>query len=120
MISLALKQTIDRGDAPEISSLNEAIDALAYVSKCYSGVPVVVIDEFDRFESDKDKRKFAELIKQISDQEINIKLIFCGIGESMHSLLGAHYSTGRAITPIELPRLDHESLIKIVVCRKRC
>ena len=113
-ISLAMKRTIDRGEAPEIRSLNDAIEAIAYVSKCYSGVPVVVIDEFDRFENDADKRKFAELIKQISDQEINVKLIFCGIGESMHSLLGAHYSTGRAITPIELPRLDHESLIKIV------
>lgn len=114
MISVAMKQTIDRGEAPEIGSFNDAIDALGYVSNCYTGIPVVVIDEFDRFESDTDKRKFAELIKQISDQEINIKLIFCGIGESMHSLLGAHYSTGRAITPIELPRLDHESLIKIV------
>lgn len=114
LISVAMKQTIDRGEAPAIGSLNDATEALAYVSSCYSGIPVVVIDEFDRCESDIDKKKFAELIKQFSDQEINVKLIFCGIGESMHSLLGAHYSTGRAITPIELPRLDHESLIKIV------
>lgn len=114
IISMAMKQTIDSGQAPNIDSLNDAIDALAYVSSCYSGIPVVVIDEFDRIKDSADKKKFAELIKQISDQEINIKLIFCGIGDSMHNLLGAHYSTGRAITPIELPRLDHDSLIEIV------
>ena len=111
---MTMKRTIDSGQSPEILSLNDAIDALSYVSPCYSGIPVVVVDEFDRIRNESDKKKFAELIKQISDQEINIKVIFCGIGDSMHNLLGAHYSTGRAITPIELPRLDHESLIKIV------
>ena len=113
-ISMSMKQTIDNGQSPQINSLNDAIDALSYVAACHCRTPVVVIDEFDRIDNDSDKKKFAELIKQISDQEINIKLIFCGIGDSMHSLLGAHYSTGRAITPIELPRLDHESLVKIV------
>lgn len=113
-ISAGMKTTIDSGQAPQIGSLNDAIDALSYVAANYSGIPIVVIDEFDRIQDETDKTKFAELIKQISDQEIEIKLIFCGIGESMHSLLGAHYSTGRAITPIELPRLDHESLVKIV------
>ncbi len=114
VISMSMKKTIDSGQAPEIGSLNDAVDALSYVASYYSGIPVVVIDEFDRIECDNDKKKFAELIKQISDQDVGIKLIFCGIGDSMHNLLGAHYSTGRAITPIELPRLDHESLIEIV------
>ena len=114
IISIGMKKTIDNGQAPEINSLNDAIDALSYVSSCHDGIPVVVIDEFDRIENNADKKKFAELIKQISDQEVNIKLIFCGIGDSMHTLLGAHYSTGRAISPIELPRLDHDSLIAIV------
>lgn len=114
MASVAMKKTIDSGQAPEIRSLNDAVDALSYVASCYNGIPIVVIDEFDRIDNDEDKKKFAELIKQISDQEVNIKLIFCGIGDSMHNLLGAHYSTGRAITPIELPRLDHDSLIEIV------
>jgi len=114
LISAGMKKTIENGQVPIIDSLNDAIDALSYVTAHFSGIPVIVIDEFDRLSSESDKVKFAELIKQISDQEVNIKLIFCGIGDSMHSLLGAHYSTGRSITPIELPRLDHNSLVRIV------
>lgn len=113
-ISLGMKEQIDAGQAPTIASLNDAIDALNYVTSFHADTPVVVIDEFDRVSGHSDKTKFAEMIKQISDQEVDLKIIFCGIGTSMHELLGAHYSTGRAITPIELPRLDHDSLVQIV------
>ncbi len=113
-VSASLKTTIDSGEQPIVETLNDAVDALKYVSACHGQIPVVVIDEFDRLVSKEDQAKFAELIKQISDQEIAIKLIFCGIGSSMHDLLGQHYSAGRAITPIELERLDDGSLWKIV------
>ena len=113
-ISATLKKSIDAGEQPQISSLNDAVDALAYAAACHGDTPVVVIDEFDRLVSMHDKTKFAELVKQISDQEVDIKLIFCGIGDSMLDLLGAHYSTGRAITPIKLDRLDDSSLWQIV------
>lgn len=113
-LSHTVKKTTEGRKVPEINSVNDAIDVLNYVASCYSKTPVVVIDEFDSFTNDDDKKKFAALIKQISDQDINIKVIFCGIGESMHSLLGSHYSAGRAISPIQLLRLDHESLVRIV------
>jgi len=113
-ISHTEKKITEGGKVPEINFLSDAIDALNYVASCHSKTPVVVIDEFESFTNDDDKKKFAALIKHISDQDIDIKVIFCGIGESMHSLLGSHYSAGRAISPIELPRLDHESLVRIV------
>jgi len=113
-ISATLKTSIENGEQPEITTLNDAVDALSYASACHGDTPVVVVDEFDRLENMDEKTKFAELIKQLSDQEVDIKLIFCGIGDSMLDLLGAHYSTGRAITPIQLQRLDDASLWQIV------
>lgn len=113
-ISASLKSSIESGEQPNISSLNDAVDALSYVAACHGDTPVIVIDEFDRLDALEEKTKFAELIKQISDQEVDVKIIFCGIGDSMHDLLGTHYSAGRAITPIPLDRLDPESLWQIV------
>lgn len=113
-ISASLKASIENGEQPTIGNLNDAVDVLAYVSACHGKTPAIVVDEFDRLERFEDKTKFAELVKQISDQEVDVKLIFCGIGESMHDLLGAHYSAGRAITPIHLDRLDAGSLWQIV------
>ncbi len=113
-ISASLRTSIESGEQPKIASLNDAVDALSYVAACHGNTPVIVVDEFDRLEKKEDKTKFAELVKQLSDQEVNVKLIFCGIGESMHDLLGAHYSAGRAITPIQLERLDAGSLWQII------
>ena len=113
-ISASLKTSIESGEQPIISNLNDAVDALSYVAACNGNTPAIVVDEFDRLEKIEDKTKFAELVKQLSDQEVDVKLIFCGIGDSMHDLLGAHYSAGRAITPIHLERLDAGSLWQVI------
>ncbi|MGV6838939.1 MAG: AAA family ATPase [Planktomarina sp.] len=111
--SAEVEKQINSGRTPQVETINDALELIRYVSTLYESTPVVVIDEFDRLSSNGEKTKFAELIKAISDQEINVKIIFCGIGESMNTLLGSHYSSGRAITPIKLDKLDPESLWKI-------
>ena len=54
------------------------------------------------------------MIKQISDQHLGVRLIFCGIGTSLEDLIGAHLSTDRYITPVELERLTHDARWEIV------
>ena len=107
------KQLAD-GKAPRINSIGDAVELLAFSCSGLTSTPAIVIDEFDRILDHNEKMKFAELVKQITDREIDIKLIFTGIGTSLEELFGAHYSAGRAIAPIKLDRLDHESLMKIV------
>jgi hypothetical protein len=75
---------------------------------------VVVIDEFDRISSDIERGHFADFIKQIGDQRIPIKFVFCGVSESMQKLLGAHGSCYRYLEGIELRGLGYDARYEII------
>jgi hypothetical protein len=74
---------------------------------------VIIIDEFDRIEDGQERAKFADFLKQISDQDLKTKFIFCGISSDIDSLIGGHFSAGRYISPIELGPLAADSLWEI-------
>ncbi len=99
---------------PTMRNINDAVEALrAAVST--SGPPmVVIIDEFDQIAEDKDKKSFADLIKQLSDQEINLRLILCGIGRSLDELIGVHLSTDRYLATVPLEQIPHDARWKIL------
>jgi len=113
-ISYDTGKSIENKSVPLPTSINEAVSFLAFVRQFHSREPVVIIDEFDQLKEDRDKKYFADLIKQISDQHLGVRLIFCGIGTSLEDLIGAHLSTDRYITPVELERLTHDARWEIV------
>lgn len=94
------------GGLPDISDVNSAIAALR--AACPAGTPrrVVIIDEFDLIDSNDDKVMFAQLIKQLGDQEINACFFFVGIGRSLDELLNAHNSCYRYLEGVVLDRLN--------------
>lgn len=106
---------LEKGVVPEITTVNEATDICRYLCAFHSNSPVVVIDEFDQIQDAQDRQMFAQFMKQLSDQEVRIKLILCGIGGSVESLLGAHLSTDRLITPIGLERLTLDAIWQVIV-----
>lgn len=75
---------------------------------------VVVIDEFDRIQSDEERGHFADFIKQIGDQRVPVRFVFCGVAESMQKLLGAHGSCYRYLDGIELKTLGYEARFDII------
>ena len=97
-----------------VASINEAISLLKAAGELHSSTPVIVIDEFDQISSDEEKKRFADFIKQASDQDLNMKFIFCGIGSSLDDLLGVHLSTTRYLAAIELDRLPHDARWEII------
>lgn len=99
---------------PNIESVNDSINMLKFAKQFHSTEPIIVIDEFDRLNSDVEKSIFADIIKQISDRDIGIRLIMTGIGKSLDDLIGVHFSTGRYISPIELDRLNHDARWEII------
>jgi Cdc6-like AAA superfamily ATPase len=109
-----MEKGLQSGVIPPIESLNDAVVLLKYVSEIHSKDTAIVIDEFDQISNDNDRKRFADLIKQISDQEVGVRFIFCGIGPSLETLIGVHLSTDRYITPIELERLSHDALWEIL------
>jgi len=87
---------------------------LKHLSDGKQGRTLVVVDEFDLMKKEEDKVNFANLLKQVGDQRINIQFIFCGIGKSLDDLLGAHGSAHRYIQDIELKRLIFDPRYEII------
>jgi len=100
---------------PKPRTVTEALDVINYVGqKRRYGRCIIVIDEFDRIVNSLDKLLFAELIKNLPTQNVDVRFIFCGIGRSVEDILGAHPSAGRYFEPIELKRLKPDDLWAII------
>jgi hypothetical protein len=105
---------ISNGDVPPIETVNDAIQLLKYVGEAHSAEPVIIFDEFDQMVDNEQRKCCAEVIKQVSDQNLNVRFIFCGIGNSLENLIGVHLSTGRYLSPIHLERLTHDARWEII------
>jgi hypothetical protein len=86
-LSAEIKRSIERGDAPEPKSINEAVQITEFLLGFHSREPVIIIDEFDRLKGKSEQAKFAAFVKEIGDRNLRCKLIFCGIGESIDTFL---------------------------------
>ena len=113
-VSYEMVQGIESGVVPLPSTINESISLLKIVGSMHSKEPVLIVDEFDQLRTTEDKKAFADLIKQVSDQEVPLRMIFCGIGSALEELIGTHLSTDRYITPIPLERLSHDARWEII------
>lgn len=100
---------------PAPVDLNSVMASLAEISEVRSGsAAVVVIDEFDRIASDSERSRFADFIKQVGDQRLPIKFVFCGVADSLQKLLGAHGSCYRYLDGVELKNLPWEARFAII------
>ncbi len=114
LLSGEVQDAIERGAIPEMRSINEAVSVVNFAARCHSRAPVVVIDEFERIRSETDRMLFADFIKQIGDQGVPLKLIFCGVGSSLSDLLDAHHSCYRYLAAVELDRLGYDGRLAII------
>ena len=94
-LSANLQQTVEQGAIPEFRSIDETVSVLGYLAAKHSDRPVIVIDEFERIKEPSERMLFADFIKQLGDQTVPVKLIFCGIGSALGELLDAHHSWRR-------------------------
>jgi hypothetical protein len=54
------------------------------------------------------------LRKQIGDQRVPVRFVFCGVAESMQKLLGAHDSCYRYLDGVELKTLNYDARFEII------
>ena len=102
------------GGVPEVHSMNDALTFAALVGSTYRDEPAVIVDEIDVIGSHDTRKAFASFVKHISDQEIPLRLIMCGIGDSLDEMIGSHQSAGRYFMPIQLERLPHDARWEII------
>jgi uncharacterized protein len=109
-----VQSEIKSGQLPELKSINEAITVLHYISNLNDNAPVILIDEFDLIQNEEARKAFAGFLHNISDQEVSLKFIICGIGESLDALIAHHPSVGLHLAPIQLERLPHDARWEII------
>lgn len=99
----------------EMGSLADAVEVLREASLLHSERSIAVLDEFDRISDANERNLFADLLKQLGDKKVPLKLIFTGVGKSLDGLLGAHQSAIRQLETIELPKLSWDARWDIVL-----
>jgi len=112
--SAETQRAAEEGQIPLPSSIDEAIELMAFSAKRHSYSPVVVVDEFDRLSHERERGFFGDLIKQVGDQSIGLKFIFCGVGSSLSDLLAGHESCFRYLSSVKLDRLGFDPRMEII------
>jgi len=91
------------------------VSIIGYLADKHSQRPVIVIDEFERITDAAERMLFADFIKQVGDQSVPVRLLFCGIGSSLGDLLDAHHSCYRYLTAVPLERFRDPTLVSEII-----
>ena len=75
---------------------------------------ILIIDEFDRIESNQLKNQVAETIKNLSDASARVTFVIIGIARSLEELIGMHPSIQRHLVGIHLPLMKPSELQRML------
>ena len=89
-------------------------EQIRYALEHLGSEALIVIDELDRLEDDVALSLLADTIKTLSDHAVPVTLVLVGVADSVDDLLGDHFSVGRALTQVHLPRMSTSELEEIV------
>ncbi|KFF71332.1 ATP-binding protein [Pectobacterium brasiliense] len=103
----------ERQTETKITIEKESIDPQQAADAIKDLNAILLIDEFD-VTNDQVKKSTAELIKQLSDNESNLKIIIVGISKDGASLIAQHPSVTRCLDEIKLERVNKQDIIKIL------
>jgi Cdc6-like AAA superfamily ATPase len=80
-----------------------------------NSLPIIILDEFDKFEDADAKKLMSYTIKAVSDDVTsNATLIIVGIAEDVGLLVAEHGSISRNIVEIKMPRMPRSELNQII------
>ena len=73
-----------------------------------------LVDEIDSLKHQDDKKKIAELVKLLSDENSPLKILLVGIAESSFDLTAGHPSVQRCLRETRLGRMKSDELSEII------
>jgi energy-coupling factor transporter ATP-binding protein EcfA2 len=80
---------------------------------------IVILDEYDRAESDAFRQSVAELIKNLSDRAARVQLVLAGVASNLQQLIGYIPSIRRNIIGLPMPRLSSEEVRALIAIGER-
>lgn len=75
---------------------------------------IIVLDEYDRAESDQFRQSVAELVKNLSDRAARVQLVLAGVASNLQQLIGYIPSIRRNIIGLPMPRLSSEEVRALI------
>lgn len=75
---------------------------------------LLIIDETDAIEDERVKYQLAEIVKLLSDEHSNFKVMLVGVAELSQSLTAGHPSIGRCAVETKLDRIPDDDIQKII------
>lgn len=74
-----------------------------------------IFDEFDNINNERTRSAFADLIKSLSDNNVNTTVVLIGIADSIENLIGNHQSLERCLKQVKMPRMKSEEGEEIII-----
>jgi Cdc6-like AAA superfamily ATPase len=75
---------------------------------------LVILDEFDRCESQEFRRDIAEFLKNLSDRSVRVQLAIAGVAANLAELIQHRPTINRNIFAVEAPRMTPEEIRDLV------
>ena len=75
---------------------------------------LLMLDEYDRIESETFRLNIAELIKNLSDGAAPVQLVIAGVSSNLHELIGYIPSIRRNVVGVPLPKLTETEVAQII------
>jgi Cdc6-like AAA superfamily ATPase len=78
-------------------------------------LPIIILDEFDKFTDEPGKRLMSHTIKSISDDRASIAtVVLVGVAEDINLLVEEHGSISRNLTEIKMPRMSKAEMEEVI------
>jgi len=78
-------------------------------------LPIIILDEFDKFTDVQSKKLMSHTLKAISDDPgSNATIIIVGVAEDVKLLVEEHNSISRNITEVKMPRMRKQEMDEIL------
>ncbi|MBB4087789.1 ATP-binding protein [Sphingomonas carotinifaciens] len=75
---------------------------------------ILILDEFDRVESEAVNSQIATLMKLLSDARVPVQVLLVGIARTLDELILCHPSLRRHLTPIPIGRISREDTHRLI------
>lgn len=73
-----------------------------------------IFDEFDSIADNDIKARFADTLKNLSDNSAHVTVLLVGIAEDVNDLIGNHPSLERCVRQVNMPRMNEGELGEII------
>lgn len=104
----------NKGGNKEVVS-SDNLNSPSWVARRVNNISgVFLIDEIDVLSNFEDKKKIAELIKNLSDCNSGLTIFIVGISKTASELIGGHPSIQRCLKDIKLSRMTNSELADII------